>query len=395
MIRVYFDGNVFNQISQSSYTTLLEKLNYYAHSIQIPYSPTHTREIVRQTHQYSSKELDILDLMTQQHCIEWKENQVQAIFQSIRTSLEEISSTTQYYDLNTLQTLLKSTLHQSVSSTSPPIGNWEIQEINVLDNLHQFLENIQPKMTWQEYIESVFRSNGYRHSIYEHYLFSYLLVDFIGYRSEKPTKDVEYLLHDAEHSFYGAHCDYFITNKERVGVKSKILYQKFHISTEVLQVDEFINSMDAIPYQPPHDLNGAIHEAYSFVQQGSAVSFYPKSQEQETEAYLIKLPIFHFNFFNYMLYQKYEKENLLKFTFKRIFENYSKFIFDSEIIALIDDLHRVFGENTGEKNKQDLKNNFISSNQEEASIVWNLRVLTIVLEKNESPGKVTLTYYVQ
>jgi hypothetical protein len=43
---------------------------------------------------------------------------------------------------------------------------------------------------------------------------------------------------DSLHTFYGAHCEYFVTNDERCKYKAEQTYKKLNIRTVVIKADE-------------------------------------------------------------------------------------------------------------------------------------------------------------
>jgi hypothetical protein len=54
------------------------------------------------------------------------------------------------------------------------------------------------------------------------------------------------MIDDALHTFYGAHCDFFITNDDKCQYKAQKTYERLGLNTEVLIASEFVNkfSMD-------------------------------------------------------------------------------------------------------------------------------------------------------
>ena len=43
---------------------------------------------------------------------------------------------------------------------------------------------------------------------------------------------------DSMHTFYGAHCDYFVTNDDRCKYKAEQTFKKLKINTVVIKADE-------------------------------------------------------------------------------------------------------------------------------------------------------------
>jgi hypothetical protein len=94
---------------------------------------------------------------------------------------------------------------------------------------------------------------------------SYLMLDMMGIEMEKATI-ARNMLHDAQHSFYGGNCEIVVSDDKQFRAKSKLLYQLFGLSTQVLSIEEFmkqsfslelenVNSSSDLLLRTKHDLN--------------------------------------------------------------------------------------------------------------------------------------------
>ncbi len=72
---------------------------------------------------------------------------------------------------------------------------------------------------------------------WDYFIHYYLLLDMFGFHRDK---EIPNLIDDASHAYYGAHCDFFITNDERTYHKTKAIYERLKIGTTVCKPDEFI-----------------------------------------------------------------------------------------------------------------------------------------------------------
>lgn len=66
----------------------------------------------------------------------------------------------------------------------------------------------------------------------------FVTTDLKGYRQDERFSN---MLDDSLHSFYGAHCDYFLTIDSRCRDKANAVYQKLKIRTKALEPSEFVN----------------------------------------------------------------------------------------------------------------------------------------------------------
>ena len=64
----------------------------------------------------------------------------------------------------------------------------------------------------------------------------YIYLDFFGFYRDKVFNN---LVQDSHHAYYGAHCDFFITEDDNTYQKAKVLYEHFNISTRVCKSHEF------------------------------------------------------------------------------------------------------------------------------------------------------------
>ncbi|MCK4357558.1 MAG: hypothetical protein KAW92_02210 [Candidatus Cloacimonetes bacterium] len=275
----------------------------------------------------------------------------------------------------------------------PNAGNWNVDE--VIDKIDEFLEDLDTNITFTEYVESAFKHRKEPINRYEFFTTAYLMLDMIGYKADKlpkPTDNMQNISTDGEHAFYGAHCDFFVACDKNLRIKAEVLYTKFNISTKVLSPTEFKNSLEKVIHKFPNETNNIIEDALKYIDFNSIVEYYPVSEENEVETYAFKLPIFYFNFFNYVVYRFYKEHNSVVLTFKRAFKNYSDFIFYTEAERLIDKLTELFGYDDLDELKK-RKKEFIYENKE-TQFIWQFKGGLIILEKDTETKRPNLTYMI-
>lgn len=270
-------------------------------------------------------------------------------------------------------------------------GNWSEQE--VIDNIDAFLKDKGADMTFIEYIETTFKHRKEPINRYEFFTTAYLMLDMMGYKSDKlpkPTDNMQNIQTDGEHSFYAAHCDFFVVGDMKLRIKSNVLYNKFNIPTVVVQPNELIEKLEKVIYEFPQN-GDFITEVFDFVNNNEIVESYPYSEENEADTYAIKLPKFYFNFFNYVVYRYYPSQNGIVLTFKKAFKNYSDFVYYTEAEKLIDRVVSVFGYDDMEK-LEEIKKEMVYGDKE-SEIVWSFNKGAIKLEKDEDTKRPILTYF--
>jgi hypothetical protein len=222
-------------------------------------------------------------------------------------------------------------------------GNWEYDE--VFKNIDEFLSEKGLNMSFVEYVELSFKQKQTPYNIFEFYTTAYILFDLIGFKKDKLPKDTDSMQNirtDSEHSFYGAHCDYFVVLDRNLKIRSKALYHELNISTKVIDPNDLIGELEKVLYETPQNI-GIINEALDFCNEENFVEFIPESEEYNVKTFVFKSPRFYFNFFNYLVCKKNLEEKVILITFKKVFKNLSRFVNYSEMERVIDHITDFFG----------------------------------------------------
>lgn len=268
-------------------------------------------------------------------------------------------------------------------------GNWEVNQ--VIKNIDNFFKKQNINLTFNEYVKTCLKYKKKPVNRFDYYTTAYLLLDMIGYKADdlpKPTDNMQNIQNDAEHSFYSAYCDYFVSTDKKLIIKTKVLFNEFNIPTTVISPKELIETVKNkihIIDKNKHFVN----EAFGLIKNENIEEI---DEETQVSAFLFKLPIFHFNFFNYAIFQNYEEENTFVLTFIKVFKNYSDFLYYTEVERLLDRVCNFFGY---ENNQEyvDKKNKFIHGD-EVTVFMWDFEVCNIQLEKDIETNMPILTYIV-
>jgi len=269
-------------------------------------------------------------------------------------------------------------------------GNWSYNV--VIKNIDDFLLKLGTKMTYLEYVMTTFQHKKEPVNQYEYYTTAYLMLDMIGYKSDKLPKskdNIQNIQADGEHSFYGAYCDYFVGMDEKLRIKSKVLYKEFNIATRIIEPKDLISELSEVL----DDIEIKEHfldEAIGFCKEDSLVESHPTQDEDNIESYAFKLPKFYFNYFNYVIYTNCPEQGGLVLTFRKVFKNFSRFIYYTEAETLIDTITRYFGYD----NQQELeskKKEFVYGDKE-VTFDWTFEGGLIRLEKEEDTRRPILNF---
>lgn len=271
-------------------------------------------------------------------------------------------------------------------------GNWTFDE--VIKNIDEFLSSLGTKMTYLEYIESSLKHKKEPINQYEYYITAYLMLDMIGYKTDKLPKSTDNMQNiqiDGEHSFYGAYCDYFVAIDKNLRIKSKVLYNEFNISTKILEPKELMEELKKVIHTAPKDVN-FIEEVFSFCKSENLVESIPLSKGNKVETYAFMLPKFYFNFFNFVIYENYSEEEGIVFTFKKAFKNFSRFIYYTEAERVIESITEFFG--YANKEERDLKKKQFVYESEDVAFEWSFEGGLIRLAKDEENHRPILNYII-
>lgn len=284
----------------------------------------------------------------------------------------------------------RKTLKEQGLKLEPNHGNWTYDE--VITNIDNFLDSYDAKMTYLDYVKTVFKFRDKPMTDYEFYTTAYLMLDMIGYKSDKLPKtsdNMQNIQTDGEHSFYGAHCDFFVTMDKKLRIKSKVLYKEFNVPTKIIEPNQLISELEKILHIPSKEQN-FLKEVLSFCSKENLIQFYPKADDNEVETYIFKLPSFYFNFFNYLVLRNYQENGSIILTFKKVFKNFSRFIYYTEAEMLIDSIVKIFGYNNDQElNKK--KKEFVYENND-TSFDWSFDQGVIKLIKDEDTKRPILNY---
>ncbi|MDR3008651.1 MAG: hypothetical protein LBV59_11995 [Sphingobacterium sp.] len=249
-------------------------------------------------------------------------------------------------------------------------GNWKPEE--VIEKLDQYLARFQGGITYQKYVEQICSFNpNMSLGRFEFYTNAYLLLDLIGFKQDKLSKNTDSLqniLNDSHHSFYAAYCDFFVVQDKILRLKTEALFSFLKIKTEVVSPDELLMKINSRILRE-NDYSGLGY--IKLLKNGILVNKEASKSVEEPDVYVYTLNNFIFNYFNYaVLYiYNFEKLNVLIIEFKRYNRNYSSFIFEMEMQVLFSNVLEAY-KLKGQSSFESLGTSFINKDIENAKIVY-------------------------
>lgn len=213
------------------------------------------------------------------------------------------------------------------------------QKGNPIELISKNLQKSSLKKTFDEFVEDTVKSinNGKELSNYERLVNSFLTLDFCGYYKDSRFKN---LLQDACHVYYGAYCDYFITDDNNTYQKAKVLYEYFNIKTRVC------SSIEALEVVNNHlsDISSAGDDLLSQLPE-MILNFpivYTQTEDDGKIINLHVLDLYALDFFN-RLQVNYNPDQSRSIVLFKKNENLSNFEFYSEIESLTNKVVEIFG----------------------------------------------------
>jgi hypothetical protein len=284
---------------------------------------------------------------------------------------------------------LRNTISESGFKLEPNSGQWSYND--VINNIDEFLKSNGLDMTYLEFIESTFKHRKKSANQYEYYTTAYLMLDMIGYKVDKlpkPTDNMQNIQADGDHSFYAAYCDYFAASDKKLRIKSQVLYNEFDVPTKIIEPHNLISELSEV-IDNIENKDNLINEAIGFCRKEYFVKDYTKDDD-EIEVLAFKLPKYYFNFFNYVIYRHYPKQKVIVLSFKRVFKNFSDFVYYTESESILDNLCYFFG-NSHMTNYKEQKRKFVYEG-EELNFDWSIENGFIRIDKDEEYRRIRLNY---
>jgi hypothetical protein len=137
--------------------------------------------------------------------------------------------------VNLIPEFIKKKIRAKLNIDSTRINN--IKPSEIIDHLNTKLPELGTDMTFMEMIEKSIQMNpqGKDFGLHNRIGGIFEFLDMLGYWKDSYTEKSNFArLMDARHTFFGAHCDYFISNDKRTRYKARIVYEYYKIKTIVV-----------------------------------------------------------------------------------------------------------------------------------------------------------------
>ncbi len=127
-------------------------------------------------------------------------------------------------------------------------SNFSSYKENIWEKLDESLLSTILKKSFTDIVkDGNLNSQKEKYSFYDEFTDAYLSLDLVGFNPENLGKKNTYLnlIQDSQHAFFATYCNVFVTNDNNTRAKSKALYEKYQIKTEVLNAEEFLKKLES------------------------------------------------------------------------------------------------------------------------------------------------------
>lgn len=252
------------------------------------------------------------------------------------------------------------------------------------------MKNSVLQKTFIEYVNGNLNPNGNKEiTDYDFFLQAYFTLDILGI-SKESSKNVRFrnMINDSYHSYYGAFCDYVVSEDEGFLKKTRVLYKLLDIQTKVFHIDDFIKYFNLLSKSNEANQNDFFELLVNDLRNGIVLNSKP-SIRYNRHTTTIKPYHQYLGFFNRMDSMKEDGKDYIYLY--RTTKNYSYFNFYREYEGLVNKAVKLFGhdfEFNGNYKWPD-ENNEVNKGTWKGR-KWEFNSLTLLLDINEGTGKIGL-----
>jgi hypothetical protein len=250
------------------------------------------------------------------------------------------------------------------------------------------MKNSVLQKTFIEYVNGNLNPHGNKEiTDYDFFLHAYFTLDILGI-SKESSKNVQFrnIINDSYHGYYGAFCDYVVSEDEGFLKKTRALYKLLDIQTKVFHVDDFIKYFNFLSKSNESNQNDFFDLLINDLRNGIVLNSKP-SIRYNRHTTTIKPYHQYLGFFNRMDSMREDGKDYIYLY--RTTKNYSYFNFYREYEGLINKAVKLFGrdfEFNGNYKWPD-ENNEISKAKWKGR-KWEFNNFTLLLDINEGTRKI-------
>lgn len=252
------------------------------------------------------------------------------------------------------------------------------------------LKNSSLQKSFIDYVNNNLNPNGDKEiTNYDFYTNAYFTLDLLGI-SKEPSRKVKFnnILNDGYHSYYGAFCDYVVSDDQGFLKKTKALYKLLGIETKVYHIDEFIKLFTLMINSFESDSDTFFNLLINDIQNGLVLDNIKSINHNRTTT-TIK-PVHHY-FGHFNRIENINENGQDYVLLRRKTKNYSYFSFYREQEGLINRAFKLFGYDINNKGAFSWDKEIIEiKNGIWEGRYWDFNSVTVLLEINKGVEEICL-----
>lgn len=252
------------------------------------------------------------------------------------------------------------------------------------------LKNSVLQKTFIEFVNNNLNPNGDKTiTDYDFYIQAYFTLDLLGI-SKEPSKNVKFknVMNDGYHSYYGAFCNYVISDDQGFLKKTKVLYKLLGINSNVYHIEEFIRYFSILKNSLEKDSDTFSKLLVNDIKNGLVLEN-KNSLKYNRQTTTIKPFHTYLGYFNRIESINEDNQNFI--LLRRKTKNYSYFSFYREYEGIINNAFKLFGYDKNLKGKFIWETEIIEINNGVwEGRFWDFDSLTIFIEINKGINEICL-----
>lgn len=250
------------------------------------------------------------------------------------------------------------------------------------------LKNSVLQKTFIEYVNNNLNPNGDKIiTDYDFYIQAYFTLDLLGISKEKNAR-FKNVMNDGYHSYYGAFCNFVVSDDQGFLKKTRALYKLLGIETKVYHIDEFISYFTLLKNSLETESSTFFKLLRNDIKNGLVLEN-KNSLKYNRQTTIIKPFHSYLNYFNRI--ESINEDNQSFILLRRKTKNYSYFSFYREYEGIVNNAFKLFGYD------KYLKGEFIweteikeINNSNWDGRFWDFDNLTILIEINKGINEICL-----
>ena len=300
--------------------------------------------------------------------------------QKVTTIKELIIETTNIFhklitDKNVYNAIRETISQYKITETITPVSD-------VIPTINQILKRMGTNIGFMDFVKLI-NNQQKEKSNQSLFIIAYLILDMLYKPDKLPKKgnNATNIITDAMHAYYGAFCDYFITDDKKLAEKASVLYQEFNIDVPIISSKELIDTLSNTIMQSQGAIGYIANEIIN-AYNSPKNNYLEKGENEDCKHFSVQLSKYCYNFFNKanVSIWKHSKKGTIVIQLFRRFKGLSHYVFYTEVEQVLNILSQCYG------NIPEIQREAIKHCSKNASYVWqsNDQTISIIIREDDT-----------